>query len=77
MRSTTTRRLREKLRATMARAANGEEVLVTRHGKPYVRLVPAGEVRTAESNHPLRGSVVYMADDFDTPLHDVWAALDE
>lgn len=76
MRSTTTRGLRENLRATMARAAKGEEVLVTRRGKPYVRLVPAGKTTVAPAAHPLRGSVIYMADDFDAPLDKMWAALE-
>jgi prevent-host-death family protein len=28
------------------RAANGEEILVTRFGRPYVRIVPAGQPKT-------------------------------
>ncbi len=72
MRSTTTRALRDTLRATMARVASGEEVLVTLRGKPYVRLLPA----RAGGRYPLRGSVVTMADDFDAPLSELWEALD-
>jgi prevent-host-death family protein len=76
MRTTTTRALREKLRATMARAARGEEILVTRRGKPYVRIVSA-TVRAPKATHPLRGSRVRMAPDFDAPLDRLWKALDE
>jgi prevent-host-death family protein len=76
MASTTTRKLREKLSATMARAARGEDVLVTRRGKPYVRLVAAGG-GGIKAGHPLRGSVVRMADDFDSPLEEIWSALEK
>lgn len=78
MRATTTRALRENLRATMARAARGEEVLVTLRGKPYVRIVPAGASGLQENGpYPLRGSKVRMAPDFDAPLNELWEALDE
>jgi len=77
MRTTTTRALREKLRATMARAARGEEILVTRRGKPYVRIVPAKVSAAKSGAYPLRGSVVRMAPDFDAPLDRLWKALDE
>jgi prevent-host-death family protein len=76
MASTTTRRLREKLSATMARAAKGEEILVTRRGKPYVRLLPASRDGGAKHGQSLRGSVLRMADDFDAPLDEVWSAFD-
>ena len=76
MRTTTTRALREKLRATMARAARGEEILVTRRGKPYVRIVPPHAPATTGGSYPLRGSVVRMAPDFDSPLDRLWKALD-
>jgi prevent-host-death family protein len=73
MKSTTTRALRQHLRATMARAARGEEIVVTRRGKPYVRIVPAAS--TEDAKYSLRGSVRRMADDFDAPLDRLWKAL--
>lgn len=61
----------------MARVAEGEEVVVTLRGKPYVRLLPAAaRPAAARDRYPLRGSVLSMADDFDTPLIELWAALD-
>jgi prevent-host-death family protein len=75
MKLTGTRSLRENLRAAMARAARGEEVVVTRRGKPYVRIVPALPCATAMAKYPLRGSIRRMAEDFDAPL-DVWEALE-
>jgi prevent-host-death family protein len=78
MRSTTTRALRENLRATIATAARGEEVLVTLRGKPYVRIVPASpRAPKGSGSYPLRGSAVRMADDFDAPLDRLWKALGE
>jgi len=53
MRSSSTRGLRENLRATMARAARREEVIVTRRGGAYVRLLPAA-VGVERGGHPLR-----------------------
>jgi prevent-host-death family protein len=77
MLTTTTRMLRERLRATMARAARGEEILVTRRGKPYVRIVPAQAPATKGGAYPLRGSAVRLAEDFDAPLDRLWKDLDE
>lgn len=75
MKSMTTRDLRDRLRETLARAAKGEDVVVTRRGKPYVRLVAASIQDTRKTGHPLRGTVVKMADDFDAPLDEPWAAF--
>jgi antitoxin (DNA-binding transcriptional repressor) of toxin-antitoxin stability system len=60
----------------MARAARGEEIVVTRRGRPYVRIVAATMSRQAGDSYPLRGSVLRMADDFDTPLDEIWKALE-
>jgi prevent-host-death family protein len=72
---TSTRALRENLSRTMARAAHGEEVIVTRRGRPYVRLLAARGAPGDPGRYPLRGSVLEVADDFDAPLPDLWAAL--
>jgi prevent-host-death family protein len=74
MKSTTTRALRSNLRATMARVAKGEEVVITRRGKAYVRLVPATPTESA-GRYPLRGSVLRMSKDFDAPLPRLWKVL--
>jgi antitoxin (DNA-binding transcriptional repressor) of toxin-antitoxin stability system len=75
MRTTTTRALRTNLSATMAHVARGEEVIVTRRGVPYVRMLPP-EGKPELRSYPLRSSVVRMAEDFDAPLTEPWAALD-
>jgi prevent-host-death family protein len=49
------------------RAANGEEIIVTKHGKPRFKLVridPPGAPRKPGGN-PL--SITFVADDFDAP----------
>jgi prevent-host-death family protein len=77
MRKTSTRALREHLAEALARAAKGEEILVTRRGKAYVRLVPAGAVPAIATRrrYPLRGTLRYLADDFDAPMPEGWEAL--
>jgi prevent-host-death family protein len=72
MRTTNIRRLREELSSIMERAAGGEEIIVTRRGRPYVRMLPATH---RDTEQPLRGSVVEMADDFDAPMTEPWNAL--
>lgn len=54
----------------------GEEVVITRHGRPVARLVPAGEGKARRKLGTLRGKV-WMADDFDAPLPDDLQALFE
>jgi antitoxin (DNA-binding transcriptional repressor) of toxin-antitoxin stability system len=51
--------------------APGEEVVITRGGKPVARLTWPGEI--AGMPHrlgTLKGTVTYMAPDFDAPLED-------
>jgi prevent-host-death family protein len=53
------------------RLAPGEELVITRENKPVAKLV--GQVKpTRPPRRPgtLRGSVLYMAPDFDAPLED-------
>lgn len=47
----------------------GEEVVITRHGRPVARLVPAAQETPSRKLGTLRGKV-WMADDFDAPLPD-------
>lgn len=62
--SVTVAELKADLSAILRRAEAGEEVVVTRHGKPVARIVAA--VRK-----PVLGAMrgkIWMADDFDAPL---------
>ena len=49
------------------RAARGEEVVITRNGKPIARLVPVQRRRGPRKLGALRGKV-RVAADFDAPL---------
>jgi prevent-host-death family protein len=50
---------------------SGEEVLITRDGKPVARLVPsAGPPPAPRQLGQMKGTVLYMAPDFDAPLDD-------
>ena len=50
----------------------GDEVIITENDRPVARLVPAGAPPPRKPRQPgtLRGSVLYMAPDFDAPLSD-------
>jgi prevent-host-death family protein len=50
------------------RAANGEEIVIARNGKPVARLVPASE--HAPRRLGLWRGQVEIGDDFDDPLPD-------
>lgn len=47
----------------------GEEVVITRHGRPVARLVPA-EQRQPRKLGVLEGQGFWMSEDFDAPLPD-------
>jgi prevent-host-death family protein len=45
----------------------GEEVVITRHGRPVARLVPAEVAKPKRKLGTLKGKI-WMSDDFDAPL---------
>ena len=49
------------------RAANGEEIVVTKHGKPRFRLVEVQAARERPGPGGNRMRLSYAADDFDAP----------
>jgi len=49
------------------RAAQGEEIIIARSGKPVAKLVPLTKDRTPRTPGSMRGQI-RMADDFDAPL---------
>lgn len=51
------------------RAAKGEEVVITRHGRPVARIVPVGAGGARRKLGLLKGKV-RIAKDFDAPLPD-------
>lgn len=57
------------LSALVDRAAQGEEIVITKSGKPMARLVPL--VREKPVREPGKGKgQIWMADDWDDPLPD-------
>ena len=58
------------------RASRGDEVVITRHGRPVARLVAAKVTRTRRKLGALRGKI-RVARDFDAPLPNDLQALFE
>ena len=54
----------------LARVATGEEVLISRAGKPMARLVPAGKAARPRRKPDRDKGKGWIADDFDGPLPD-------
>lgn len=61
-----------KLSEAIRRLAPGDEILITENGLPVARLLPTPERRPAASRQlgSMKGSVLYMAPDFDALLED-------
>ena len=57
------------LSSLVDRAANGEEIVIAKAGRPMARLVPL-ERRTAPRPLGLLAGQVWVGDDFDDPLPD-------
>jgi len=54
------------------RLSPGEEVVITENDQPVARLVPTPVIpkKPARKLGTMKGSVLYMAPDFDAPLED-------
>jgi prevent-host-death family protein len=61
-----------KLPDLIHRLHSGEEVVITENNQPVARLVPAPSESLQPPRRPgmLKGSVLYMAPDFDAPLEE-------
>jgi antitoxin (DNA-binding transcriptional repressor) of toxin-antitoxin stability system len=53
----------------------GLEIVILRRGKPVAKITPLGA--DERSRHPLRGRGIWISDDFDEPLDDLWESLHE
>jgi len=66
----------EQAQSTLAelihRLSQGDEVVITDNDRPVARLVPTAEIprKSPRQLGTLKGSVLYMAPDFDAPLED-------
>jgi prevent-host-death family protein len=51
-----------------------EEVVVTCHGKPMVRIVPYQD-KKKKNRYPLRGLPIRVSESFDEPMPELWDAM--
>jgi antitoxin (DNA-binding transcriptional repressor) of toxin-antitoxin stability system len=56
-------------------AHNQEPIMVMRYGAPLAMIVPVTPDAHTQTRYPLRGRPITVADDFDTPMPDLWNAL--
>jgi prevent-host-death family protein len=63
---------RTRLSELVHQLSAGEEVLITENDQPVARLVPPPDTPQRKPRRPgtLKGTVLYMAPDFDAPLED-------
>ncbi len=59
-----------KLSELIHRLMPGEEVVITENNQPVARLTAATPSRPVRKLGTLKGTVLYMAPDFDAPLED-------
>ena len=60
-----------KLKELIGKLAPGEEIVITDNQQPVARLIATPETqRQPRRPGTLRGTVLYMAPDFDAPLED-------
>jgi prevent-host-death family protein len=69
MRSVSAREANQQFSRLLGEAANGEEIVITRRGKPAVRLVPVEEARQPRRPGALKGKLKLPESFFD-PLPD-------
>ena len=62
-------RAKSTLSALVERAAEGEEIVISKSGKPKAKLVPLDDVRPQRSPGKGRG-MWHVGEDFDAPLPD-------
>ena len=61
---------REKLSELIHDLRPGDEIVITEGEQPVARILPAAKVRRKRQLGTLRGTVIYIAPDFDAPLDD-------
>jgi prevent-host-death family protein len=57
-------------------ASSKDEIVITRRGEPLARIVPLAKPKRSRK-YPLRGMKIWISDDFDEPMDDLWEALAE
>jgi prevent-host-death family protein len=69
MSTVTLDRAQANLSALIKDAIRGKEVLITKDGKPLVKLVPVSQAKPCPVFGSAKG-MISMSDDFDAPLED-------
>ncbi len=54
--------------------ANGQEILLGKHGKVIAKIVPYSQAEQPRTPGALKGKV-WVSDDFDVPMTDLWETV--
>jgi prevent-host-death family protein len=68
MSSVTIQEARNRLDELIDQLTPGDEVIITRDAKPVARLTAPNDVNKSRRLGTLKGTVLYMAPDFDAPF---------
>jgi prevent-host-death family protein len=75
MESTNIHEAKTHLSRLVERAANGEEIIIAKAGKPMAKLVPYVEEKPPHRKPGAWKGKIWMADDFDELTEDIMAAF--
>ena len=62
--------VKSNLSEVIDRLLPGEEIIITRDSQPVARLIGENKTKRIPKLGTLKGTVLYMAPDFDAPLED-------
>jgi len=73
MKTLTVSQARQSLPSLIDSVTKGERIRITRRGEVVAELAAPRKQR--KKPNPLKGSVLWIADDFDAPMPELWDAL--
>ncbi|MGB3204191.1 MAG: type II toxin-antitoxin system prevent-host-death family antitoxin [Crinalium sp.] len=54
-----------------------EQVTITQNGVAVAMILPVKGIKKIDKQYPLRGQPIWIAEDFDEPMPELWDAVSE